>query len=129
MAYVKEENLEEPIQVPPESLFTILDDLQSPIHNPASTSVEVAMEGVTCIVEEEFLGEFLHLDSITSIHDKDSQVRTTAEEVKVVEVMDTWALRWRSTQSWLLHHSLLSLILAMLSHFSSIQSSSSSSSS
>jgi hypothetical protein len=66
-----------------------LDDLQSPNHNPTSTSTQAAMEGATCIVEEEFPGEFLHLDSIASIQDTDSQVGTTTEEVKAVEVMDT----------------------------------------
>jgi hypothetical protein len=90
MAYVEEEILEEPIQVPPESLlFTFLDDMQSPSHNPASTSAPTTMEGATCIIEEEFPGEFLHMDSIASIQDTDDPVGTTMEEVKAVEVVDT----------------------------------------
>ena len=60
MAYVEEVIPEKPIQVPPKSLlFTVPDDLQFPNHNTASTSAQVAMEGATYIVEEEFL----HLDS------------------------------------------------------------------
>jgi hypothetical protein len=64
MAYVEEVILEEPIQVPSESLlFTVPDDLQLPSHHTMSISTQAAMEGATCIIEEEFPGEFLHLDS------------------------------------------------------------------
>jgi hypothetical protein len=86
MAYIEEEILEEPIQVPPESLlFTVSDDWHPPSHNPASTRAPTTMEGATCIIEEEFL----HLDSAASIQNTDSQVGTVAEEVKAVEAMDT----------------------------------------
>jgi hypothetical protein len=47
------------------------------------------MEGATCIIEEEFPGEFPHMDSTASIQDTDDPVGTTVEEGKAVEVMDT----------------------------------------
>jgi hypothetical protein len=82
MDYVEKLIPKEPIQVPLESLlFTVPDDLQFPIHNKTSTGTHVAMEDTTCIVEEEFLGEFLHLDSNVSIQDTDSQIRTEAKEI------------------------------------------------
>jgi hypothetical protein len=87
MAYVEEVILEEPIQVPPESLlFTVPDDLQFPSHNTMSTSAQAAMEGATCIVEEEFPGEFLHLDSNVSIQDTDNQIGTEVEAVKAEDI-------------------------------------------
>jgi hypothetical protein len=75
MAYVEEVIPEEPIQVPPESLlFTVPDDLQFPSLNTMSTSTQDAMEGTTCIVEEEFPGEFLHMDSNVSTQDTDKKL-------------------------------------------------------
>jgi hypothetical protein len=47
------------------------------------------MEEATCIIEEEFPEEFLHLDSAATIQNTDNQVGSVAtEEVKVVEAMD-----------------------------------------
>jgi hypothetical protein len=47
------------------------------------------MEGATCIIEEEFPEELLHMDSMSSIQNTDNQVGTVAEEVKVVEAIET----------------------------------------
>jgi hypothetical protein len=86
MAYVEEEILEEPIQVPLESLlFIVSNDWQPPSHNPATTRAPSTMEGATCIIEEEFL----HLDSVASIQNMDSQVGTKAEVFKAVEATNT----------------------------------------
>jgi hypothetical protein len=54
MAYVEEEIPEEPITVPPESLlYTVPDHQDRPNTSlPATTTVE-AMEGATCIIQEE----------------------------------------------------------------------------
>jgi hypothetical protein len=90
MAYVEEEISKEPIQVPLKSLlFTMSDDWHPPNHNLASTSTPTSMEGATCIIEEEFPEEFLHLDSMASIQNTDNEVRIVAKEVRAVEARDT----------------------------------------
>jgi di/tripeptidase len=54
MAYVEEEILEEPIQVPPDSLLYMVSDPQDrPSTNIATMDTETTMEGATCIVQEE----------------------------------------------------------------------------
>jgi hypothetical protein len=54
MAFVEEEFPEEPIQVPPESLlYTVLDAQDSPNTSIATTDTTTALEGATCIVQEE----------------------------------------------------------------------------
>lgn len=51
MAYVEEEFLEQPIQVPPKSLlYTVLDDYLRPSTSKADSSTKEAMESATCIV-------------------------------------------------------------------------------
>jgi hypothetical protein len=92
MAYVEEEISEEPIQVPLESLlFIVTDNWHPPNHilvsKSASTIVQKAhkaREKATCIIEEEFPKEFLHLDSVDTIQTKDS----AAKELKSVEAME-----------------------------------------
>jgi hypothetical protein len=92
MAYVEEDIPEEPIQVPPESLlFTVPDNWQPPSHIPASTSASTiiqqaqeAREETTCIIEEEFPEEFLHLDPEDTIQTKDSATK----ELRAVEAME-----------------------------------------
>jgi hypothetical protein len=124
--------LEEPIQVPPESLlFTVSDDCSPPAIIQQAQEPQAAMEGATCIIEEEFPEEFLHLDSVASIQNTDNQVGTVAEEVKAVEAMDTEDLGAEVEGHPVLVPPplMLSLISAMLHHLSSIWSSSSSSSS
>jgi hypothetical protein len=69
MAFVEEEFLEEPIQVPPESLlYTVSDDYLRPNTSVVVTGTEAAMDGATCIVQEEFSEEFLHTVPDTHIH-------------------------------------------------------------
>jgi len=61
MAYIEEEFLEEPIQVPPESLlYTVPDDYLHPSTSKADTCTKAAMESATCVFQEEFPEEFLH---------------------------------------------------------------------
>ena len=56
MAFVEEEFLEEPIQIPLESpLYTVLDAHDSPNTNVAATDAVTAMDGATFIVQEELL--------------------------------------------------------------------------
>jgi hypothetical protein len=93
MAYVEDVILEEPIQVPRESLlFIVPENLQPPSHIPASTSASAIIwqaqetrEETTCIIEEEFPKEFLHLDPEDTIQIKDS----IAKELGVEETLDT----------------------------------------
>jgi hypothetical protein len=54
MAYVEEEIPEEPITVPPDSLlYTVLDPQDWPNTSLPATATVEAMEGVTCIIQEE----------------------------------------------------------------------------
>jgi hypothetical protein len=54
MAYVEEEIPEEPITVLLDSLlYTVLDPQDHPSTSLPSFSIECAMEGVTCIIQEE----------------------------------------------------------------------------
>jgi hypothetical protein len=54
MAFVEEEIPEEPIQVPLESLlYTVPDAQDIPNTNIATMDLARAMEGATCIVQEE----------------------------------------------------------------------------
>jgi hypothetical protein len=54
MAFVEEEFPEEPIQVPPESLlYTVPDAHDCPNTSVVATDAVVAMDGTTCIVQEE----------------------------------------------------------------------------
>jgi hypothetical protein len=56
MAFVEEEFLEEPIQIPLElPLYTVLDAHDSPNTNVAATYAVTAMDGATFIVQEELL--------------------------------------------------------------------------
>jgi hypothetical protein len=97
MAYVEEEIPEEPIQFPPESLlFTVPDNWQPPSQFPTSTSAsgtihqaQEAREETTCIIEEEFPEEFLHLDPEDTIQIKDSGEAEAAEELRTTEKLGT----------------------------------------
>jgi hypothetical protein len=54
MAYVEEEIPDEPITVPPDSLlYIVLEHQDRPNTNLPATATSIAMEGVTCIVQEE----------------------------------------------------------------------------
>ena len=56
MAYVEEEIPKEPITVPPNSLLYIVSDPQDrPSTNHFASATTCAMEGVTCIIQEEIL--------------------------------------------------------------------------
>jgi hypothetical protein len=93
MAYFEEEILEEPIQVPPESLlFIVSNDWQPPSHNITRTRSPFSMEGATCIIEEEFQDEFLHLNSVASIQNTDNQVGIVVKAMEAVEAMDTFGM-------------------------------------
>jgi len=86
MAYVEEVIAEEPIQVPLESfLFAVPDDLQFPNLNTMSKRTQATMEHATCIVEEEFPREFLHMDSNFTTHDNEDKI---GDEEQVMKVMD-----------------------------------------
>jgi hypothetical protein len=77
MAYIEEELLKEPIQVPPKSLlYTVLDDYLRPNTSKVDTSITTTMEGATCIVQEEFLEEFLHTTPDMYIHPSTSEAVT-----------------------------------------------------
>jgi len=83
--------LEEPIEVPSESLlFTIPYDLHLPNHHIVSISAQATMEGTTCIVEEEFPGEFLHFDSSVPAQDTnnkgDNKGKETTETTKEEDI-------------------------------------------
>ena len=51
-----------------------------------SISTHAAMEGATCIIEEEFLGEFLHMDSNVSTQDTNKKIGEEAEAVKAEDI-------------------------------------------
>jgi hypothetical protein len=54
MAYVEEEIPEEPIMVPPDSLlYTVPDSQDPPSTSHSASATTCAMEGVTCIIQEE----------------------------------------------------------------------------
>ena len=86
LAFVEEEILEEPSQVPPKSLlFTILDNWQPPNQIPTSISAPTTIlqeqevrEETTCIIEEEFL----HLDIEDTIQIKYSGMAEDLDAVK-----------------------------------------------
>ena len=83
MAYVEEEILEEPIQVPSESLlFTVPEALQFPNINTNRTNAQDSMEGATDIIEEEFSEDFLQRAPSISIQDNINKVEEETEEVK-----------------------------------------------
>jgi hypothetical protein len=83
MAYVEEEFLEEPIQFPLKYLlFTVPDDLLFPSTNKASTCTQDAMEGTTCIVEEEFQDEIFHMAPSASLQDNASEDDVGSKVVK-----------------------------------------------
>ena len=44
------------------------------------------MEGATCIVEEEFQEEFLHMDSNVSTRDNDDKIGDEAKAFKLVDI-------------------------------------------